>query len=129
MSAFHPNSARPMRILCASADLAQRRSLLGTLAGPDRVVECVRDGHQALACVGQPGACDVVFTAHTLPGLGGLALVRRLRRTGFDGRVVVLCASASAALIAGYHALGVTTLLLEPAPAALILAAAISADF
>ena len=122
-------AVRPLRILCATADPAQRRTLLGVLAGPGRTVECVRDGQQALACVALRGACDVVFATHALPGLGGLALVRRLRRAGFDGRVVVLCASASAALIAGYHALGVTTLLLAPAPAALLRAAATADAF
>ena len=124
MSALRSSAARPLRILCATADPAQRRTLLGTLAGPGRTVECVRDGRQALACIAQHGTCDVIFAAHALPGLGGLALVRRLRRAGFDGRVVVLCASATAALVASYHALGVTTLLLEPASAAVLRAAA-----
>lgn len=123
MPALRSSAVRPLRILCATADPAQRRALLGTLAGPGRTVECVRDGRQALACAAQAGACDVLFAAHALPDLGGLALVRRLRRAGFDGRVVVLCASASAALVAGYHALGVTTLLLEPATAAVLRAA------
>ena len=124
MPALRSSAVRPLRILCATADPAQRRTLLGSLAAPGRTVECVRDGRQALACVARPGACDVVFVAHALPGLGGLALVRQLRAAGFDGRVVVLCASASAALVAGYRALGVTTLLFAPAPAALLRAAA-----
>lgn len=115
------------KILCATADPAQRRALLGALAAPGREIECVRDGRQALACFAKNPDCDVVVTAHKLPALGGIALVRRLRHAGFDGRVVVLCAAATATTVAAYRALGVETILIEPAPPAVLAVTAFAA--
>ena len=114
---------RPRKILCATADPVERRALLAALAGPGREIECVRDGRQALVCYARDQACDLVLTAHALPGLGGLALVRRLRRAGFDGRVVVLCAAATATVVAAYRALGVESILIQPVAAGVVQAA------
>lgn len=116
-----------VRIICASADPRRRLALLGTLALPGRVVECVQDARQAVLCFEQHGSCDLVLTAHTLPDLDGVELVRRLRRAGFEGRVVVLCAAISAATAAAYRALGVGTILVEPVPPSVLTAAMIAA--
>lgn len=100
-----------LRILCAFADSAQRRSLLGVLAGPGRTIECVADAEQALTCLARrPRAWDLVLTAHELPRSGGVAFVRRMRAAGFAGRIIVLCAEATKRIVSAYRALGVTAL-------------------
>lgn len=123
-----PTTARHLRIVCATDDLSRARSLLGQLAGPHRTIECVQSAPEALACIGPHRPCDLLVTTHALPDSGGLGLVRQLRRVGFTGRVVVLCAAASATVVAAYRALGVATLLLEPAPAPLLRASLFADD-
>ncbi len=120
MATLRYSSARHLRIVCATQDPARGRALLGDLAGPHRTVECVQNAPQALACIGPDRPCDLLVTTPALPDTTGLGLVRQLRRSGFQGRVVVLCATASAALVAAYRALGGATLLLEPASPALL---------
>jgi CheY-like chemotaxis protein len=118
----------PRRVLCAEVDASRRLALFSALARPGVVVECVRDGLEAFEHFEKYGEPDLLVTAHDLPRLDGLALVSRLRRAGYSGRVIVTAAALPAAAAAAYGALNVAAILASPLPVdALIAAAELSA--
>jgi DNA-binding response OmpR family regulator len=92
-----------------------QRIFIGALARPGFVVECVRDGREALErFLDEPECVDVFVTDHRMPRLDGHELVAALRRCGFGGPVIVVAAAFSAADRAAYAALGAEQVLLKP---------------
>jgi len=112
------------RILCAAAKPSNRRALFAAFARPGWTVECVCDGGEALDHFAKYGAPDLLVTSHALPRVDGVSLVRRMRRAGFRGRILVVCESLSPVERAAYRALHVTAIFVSPPPRAVLLAAA-----
>lgn len=73
----------------------------------------VTDGDAALRRLAHE-AFDVVITDHHMPIMGGLELVRALRRQDFGGRIYVLSGSLAAADRREYEALGVDGIAAKP---------------
>jgi CheY-like chemotaxis protein len=122
-SAF-PFPDRRLRVLCVDDDPASRQLLVTALAGPERCVEIVNDGREAIdRFAGDEGAFDVLVTDHRLPFLGGLALVVRLRTLGYVGAVVVVTAYDSADLRSAYRQHGASAFCPKPFTAEAIRAA------
>lgn len=85
------------------------------LARPGWTVECACSGYDALErFAGDTRGFDVLVTDHSMPGMDGLELVRRLRELGFTGAVVVVSAHINAAAAEGYRALGAGQILHKP---------------
>jgi CheY-like chemotaxis protein len=74
----------------------------------------VTDGEQALANLIAEPTIDLVITDHSMPRMRGLELVRRLRETAYDGKIVVLSAHLSQQNRAAYDSLGVNAMLPKP---------------
>lgn len=73
------------------------------------------DGGQALASVRvEPDAFDLLITDHSMPGMSGVDLVRRLREASFRGKIMVLSAHLSAENRAAYEALAVDAMVSKP---------------
>jgi signal transduction histidine kinase len=89
--AVAPSAAR---ILVAD-DNADMRQYLSRLLSPHWSVEAVEDGHQALLAA-RANPPDLVLSDVMMPGMGGLALVQRLRESETTRWVPVLLLSARA---------------------------------
>lgn len=98
--------------------------MFSALARPGVVVECVRDGREALEHFEKYGPSDLLVTAHVLPQLDGPLLVRRLRDAGFGGHVIVAAPAPVEAEIATYRELRVAAIIPTPISAAVLVAAA-----
>lgn len=78
-------------------------------------VEVMTDGQEAWAELAKrPADFDLVFSDLNLPGISGVELVRRLRASGYAGRVVVYSGYFSAAHRSELESLGVDHLLPKP---------------
>ena len=78
-------------------------------------VELVTDGQAAWAELSkQPGRYEIVFTDLNLPGISGVELMRRLRKVGYQGRVLVYSGYFSDANRAELESLGVDCLIPKP---------------
>lgn len=81
-----------LHILLAHADAAQRREMAGTLGalGAARISE-VADGHSALRWLqdGDISDVDLAIIDLDLPGVDGLALIRRLAGTPCRSRLII----------------------------------------
>jgi CheY-like chemotaxis protein len=98
--------------------------MFSALARPGVVVECVRDGGEALDHFEKYGPSDLLVTAHVLPRLDGPLLVRRLRDAGFGGPVIVAAPAPSET--SAYRELRVAAIIPTPISAATLVAAAAS---
>jgi len=75
----------------------------------------VSDGQAALEQIrAEPGRFAALVTDHTMPRLGGLALVRALRDAAFTGRVVLVSAFLTQEIEEQYRLLGVDQILSKP---------------
>lgn len=78
----------PEKILVIDDDADQRRALAGVLGGLARVLEAA-DGREGLAVLAAEHPRLVLLDA-TMPGLDGLEVLRRIRRTSPSTLVVML---------------------------------------
>ncbi len=79
-----------MRILCAddNPDIGELYQKILSRGGHE--VDCVYDGQTAWEMLSSgPVVYDLVFVDYQMPRLNGGEIVRRLRKIGFPGRVVV----------------------------------------
>jgi two-component system, NtrC family, response regulator AtoC len=87
-----PRSRRPLRVLLVDDDLLLARLLKANLAQPGRIqVECVGSGEEALARL-EHGPVDALITDLSMPGLGGIELVRRVREQDESLPIIVITA-------------------------------------
>jgi two-component system response regulator FixJ len=83
-----------------------------------------RDGHQATITQSAEEALkavedaavpfDLVITDHTMPGLSGVELVKKLRAKAFAGEIFVLSAHADVAAESEYRKMGVAGIMSKP---------------
>jgi two-component system response regulator MprA len=101
------------RVLVVDDDHSLRRMLERTLLAEGFDVQAVADGGAALAAV-ERAAPDLVVLDVTMPGMGGIAVCRRLRANGFAQPVLMLTArDAIADRVAGLEA-GADDYLVKP---------------
>ena len=85
------------------------------LGGPTARVTRAADGWEALIKIGaSEKPFDLVITDHRMPRVGGLDLVRRLRKRDFTGKILVLSAHLSDADIEAYEELEVDMMMSKP---------------
>lgn len=105
----------PFNILLAEDEPSVAFSVSFALKADGHKIEIVPDGAQALfELTSKPGAFDLLITDHTMPRMNGIELVKRVRDSVFQGKVVVLSAHLSAENRADYVALGVDVLIPKP---------------
>jgi two-component system response regulator MprA len=101
------------RVLVVDDDHSLRRMLERTLLAEGFDVQAVADGGAALAAV-ERAAPDLVVLDVTMPGMGGIAVCRRMRANGFVQPVLMLTArDAIADRVAGLEA-GADDYLVKP---------------
>lgn len=103
-----PGERGRLRILCVEDNplIAEMLERLLALAG--HAPELARDGEEAWWRVAaDPADFDLVLTDHQMPRADGLALVRRLRRTRFHGRIIVHSSALDPAEREAYVRLGI----------------------
>jgi len=109
------NPAHPLNILLAEDERPVAFSISFALKGDGHKIEIVSDGEEALSELKRkPDAFDVLITDHSMPRMNGIELVKRLRESGFRGRIAVLSAHLSEETRAAYLALGVDTMIPKP---------------
>ena len=85
------------------------------LGGPAAKVVRAKNGLDALIRIGlAKQAFDIVITDHRMPRMGGLELVKRLRRQNFAGKIMVLSAYLDDEDIESYQQLGVDMMMSKP---------------
>jgi CheY-like chemotaxis protein len=62
----------------------------------------------------EPGRFSLVLSDHNMPGMGGIALVKALRATGYPGGIVILSGYLTRENEAQYEELGVDKILSKP---------------
>ncbi len=102
-------------ILVAEDEPAVAAALKSALRFCGYAASTVPDGRAALDRIqAEPGRFALVLSDHSMPGLGGLSLVKALRATGYPGGIVILSAFLSNEIEAQYYELGVNELLSKP---------------
>ncbi len=105
----------PMQILTVEDENAIAQMLALVLGGPAAKVTSAADGWEALIKIGASvRPFDLVITDHRMPRMGGLDLVRRLRKRNFDGKILVLSAHLSDEDIQAYEELEVDMMMSKP---------------
>jgi CheY-like chemotaxis protein len=89
-------------------------SILWALKPSSHTTKVASGGEEALAYLASEPRIDLIITDHSMPRLGGLELVRRLRETAYDGKILVLSAHLSQQNRAAYDSLGVNAMLPKP---------------
>lgn len=109
------NLNAPLNILLAEDERSVAFSISFALKADGHTIEIVSDGEEALSeLTRKPGAFDLLITDHSMPRMNGVELVKRLRESGFQGKIVVLSAHLSAENRAAYLALGVDMMVPKP---------------
>lgn len=104
-----------MQILTVEDENAIAQMLALVLGGPAAKVTSAADGWEALIKIGASARpFDLVITDHRMPRVGGLDLVRRLRKRNFDGKILVLSAHLSDEDIQAYEELEVDMMMSKP---------------
>ena len=110
-----------MRLLLIEDDAGLRQALAGGLARQGFSVDAAADGDSGWAIAAE-ARHDVIVLDRTLPGLDGLELLRRLRRSGSAVPVLLLTArDAVADRVAGLEA-GADDYVIKPFAAAELVA-------
>ena len=105
----------PLQILTVEDEAAVAQMLALVLGGPTAKVTRAADGWEALIKIGaSEKPFDLVITDHRMPRVGGLDLVRRLRKREFNGKILVLSAHLSDADIQAYEELEVDMMMSKP---------------
>jgi DNA-binding response OmpR family regulator len=109
------NPFTPLNILLAEDERSVAFSISFALKADGHRIEIATDGEQALAkLTADPDAFDLLITDNNMPRMTGVELVRRLRETGFSGKILVLSAHLSAENRAAYNALRVDGMIPKP---------------
>jgi CheY-like chemotaxis protein len=105
------------RILYAD-DVRELRVLVENILSRDgHVVKCVENGVEAWTVLSTTEVpYDAVITDHNMPGMSGLELVRKLRATGFAGKIIVVSSDLSEAVDHAYQDLKVDRVFKKPFP-------------
>jgi CheY-like chemotaxis protein len=103
-----------LHILIVDDEPSVSASILWALKPFAHTTKVVSNGEQALANLVVDPTIDVVITDHSMPRMSGLELVRRLRETGYNGKILVLSAHLSQRNCAAYDSLGVNAMLPKP---------------
>lgn len=115
MTADRQSIAAPFRVICAEDDMAVSIVLKCALQNEGFHVECLSDGLAALARILEDlPFFNLVVTDNNMPDMSGLALVRKLRESGFPGRIIVHSSQLSPDELACYRELAVDEILTKP---------------
>ncbi|HVS52466.1 MAG TPA: response regulator [Opitutaceae bacterium] len=99
------------RIFCAEDDDLLREVLVKLFTARGHLIVAVSNGTEAWSLLATNAQqYDVIVSDHQMPGLSGLALVERLRGSGYAGRIVIYSSSISSALAAVYRGFGVSAI-------------------
>ena len=110
-----PASLPAHRLLLVEDDDLVGNTISAMLRRFGQNVTWVRSGEEALASLqGSPVAFDAIFTDLNMPGLGGEALIARVQKNGYGGKVIVLSGNITAEAAQRLHAAGVAALVQKP---------------
>ena len=105
----------PIHILVADDDSSVAISIRLTLGGPGYILENTSDGYEALERIkNNPDYFDLLILDHYIPSLRGNDLVTLLRKSGFNGKIVILSGYLSSQLKLAYGAQSVDRFLEKP---------------
>lgn len=109
------NAHRAIRIIYAE-DVRELRDLARVVFSRDgHAIECVGDGVDALDKISaDPNAYDLLITDHHMPRMNGLDLVTNVRRTSFQGKIMVFSSELNPAIAGEYMKLEVDRILFKP---------------
>ena len=105
---------RPLSILAVDDEISVTTSLSFILSGPGRTLSTADNGEQALERLAEPPPVDVIITDNNMPKISGLEFVKRLRASGFPGRIVVLSAHLTEENRRAYSEMKVDRMLPKP---------------
>jgi CheY-like chemotaxis protein len=109
------NMETMVEILVAEDEPAVALAIKSALKYCGYAVHTVPNGEIALESIqAEPGRFSVVLTDHSMPGVGGIALVKALRAIGYPGKIVILSAYLTSQNEAQYEELGVDQILSKP---------------
>jgi CheY-like chemotaxis protein len=103
-----------LHILVVDDEPSVSASILWALKPFGHSTKVVTDGEQGLANLAADPTIDLVITDHSMPRMSGVELVRRLRETGYNGKILVLSAHLSQQNRTLYDSLGVEAMLPKP---------------
>src|SRR5437762_12157511 len=104
-----------LRILTVEDEPAVTHMLALLLGGPGAKITNACDGWTALMKIGAAAEpFDVIITDHNMRRMNGLELVRRLRKTEFAGKIIVLSGHLTKENIRAYEELNVDMMLAKP---------------
>jgi CheY-like chemotaxis protein len=114
-SSSRPPQGRPGRVLYAE-DVRELRDLMRLIVQREGYwIETAEDGAAALRRLQEnPADFDLLITDHHMPVMNGLELVRRLRATPYQGRIMVFSSEIDPAVHHEYRHLGVQVVLPKP---------------
>lgn len=104
---------KKFRILAVDDEPILGESIVSVLKAPHREIVVAKDGQEALALATKK-KFDVVITDHRMPRSGGLELVRKLRKSDYSGKIVVLSGYLSPEHIGTYEELEVDEIVGKP---------------
>jgi CheY-like chemotaxis protein len=103
-----------LHILVVDDEPSVSASILWALKPFGQIAKVVTDGEQALANLAGDPTINLVITDHSMPRMSGLELVRRLRETGYNRKILVLSAHLSHRNRAVCDSLGINAMLPKP---------------
>lgn len=103
---------RLLHVLCAEDQPIYADLVAVRFEDAGHKVKCVPDGQVAWETILENTfRFDLLVTDQQMPRLDGIALVRRLRDTGFPGRVIVHAAGLTADMVAQFERLKVDAII------------------
>jgi CheY-like chemotaxis protein len=109
------NVENPIEILIADDEPAVALAIKSALKFCGYRALAVTSGEAALDCLqAEPARFSVLISDHNMPGIGGIALVKALRATGYPGRIVILSGYLTRENESQYEVLGVDQILAKP---------------
>jgi two-component system response regulator AtoC len=109
-----PRTSHPLRVLLVDDDLLLARLLKANMAHPGKIeVECVESGEEALTRLAR-GPVDALITDLSMPGLGGIELVRRVREHDGSLPIIVITAFGTVELAVDAIRAGASEFLQKP---------------
>jgi CheY-like chemotaxis protein len=108
------------RVLVADDSHDFREMLVDVLAAVDCTVTCAADGLEALASL-EAAPHDLLITDYSMPGLNGIALLRRIRTLHPGMPAILITGNISADLVEEAEGAGATMVLAKPLAVARLL--------